>query len=391
MDEFERDDRQHIANTYSRQPILLIEGKGVMVKDSEGETYIDCFSGIAVNNVGHCHPRVVEAINKQTSKLIHTSNIYHTEPQIKLAKLLSNISGRYQSFFCNSGAEAIEAAIKLVRKATGKTEIIVAENSFHGRTMAALSATGQHKYQKGFEPLLKGFKYVPFGESEAIKSTISTKTGAVLLEPIQGEGGVILPPENYLSTVATLCKKKEALLVLDEVQTGFGRTGEMFAWQGYGVEPDIFTIAKALGGGIPIGAMLAKKSVMSAFEPGNHASTFGGNPVTCSAAVASVEVIIEENLSEKAKEIGDYFIKGLLKLKNKYPFIKDVRGKGLMIGVELDRACHNLVDSARQMGLLLNCANENVLRFTPPLIIKQATIDIVLNKLEKILQTIEHD
>jgi acetylornithine/N-succinyldiaminopimelate aminotransferase len=384
MDDYTKEEERYIAHTYKHQPLLLVEGKGAIVKDSKGRSYIDCFSGIAVNNVGHCHPKVVEAIQGQAQRLIHTSNIYYTEPQIKLARLLNKISGGYQSFFCNSGAEANEAAIKLVRKYTKKSEIIAAENSFHGRTLAALSATGQFKYQQGFGPMVKGFKHVSFGDSEAIRSAITEDTAAVLLEPIQGEGGVIVPPEEYFEEVSGLCKDEDILLVLDEVQTGFGRTGEMFAWQGQGIEPDIFTVAKALGGGMPIGAILAKKNVMSAFGPGDHASTFGGNPVVCAAAVASIEVILDEKLVKASKETGEYFRQTLGKLKSKHTFIKDVRGKGLMIGVELDFPCQDIVNKARENGLLLNCAHETVLRFTPPLNIERGLIDQVIEGLDTI-------
>ncbi len=382
MEDFAKEDEKYIAHTYSRQPLLLVEGKGAIVKDKKGRSYIDCFSGIAVNSVGHCHPKVVSAIQRQSKRLIHTSNIYYTEPQIKLAGLLNKISGGYQSFLCNSGAEANEAAIKLVRKFTKKNEIIAAENSFHGRTLATLSATGQFKYQQGFAPLLRGFKHVPFGDSEPIKSAITDDTAAVLLEPIQGEGGIVVPPDGYFEEVAGLCKDEDVLLVLDEVQTGFGRTGEMFAWQGYGIEPDIFTVAKALGGGMPIGAMLAKKHVMSAFGLGDHASTFGGNPVACAAAAASIEALMDEELVKRSKEMGEHFSQKLEKLKSKYSFIRDVRGKGLMIGMELDFPCQGIVDKAREKGILLNCVHGNVLRFTPPLNIERELIDQVAISLD---------
>jgi acetylornithine/N-succinyldiaminopimelate aminotransferase len=248
MEDFIKKERRYIAQTYSRQPIMIVRGKGALVEDSSGRVYIDCFSGIAVNNVGHCNPRVVEVIQKQAERIIHTSNIYYTEPQLELAEILYKISGGYKSFFCNSGAEAVEVAIKLVRKYTGKSEIIAAKNSFHGRTLAALSATGQRKYKKGFAPLPRGFKHASFGSSESIKELITRRTAAVLLEPIQGEGGVVVPPDGYLKDVAALCKEKDILFVLDEIQTGFGRTGEMFAWQGVGVQPDIFTVAKGADG-----------------------------------------------------------------------------------------------------------------------------------------------
>jgi acetylornithine/N-succinyldiaminopimelate aminotransferase len=390
MKDYMKEEQKFIAQTYTRQPVVMVSGKGAILTDSEGKKYIDGFSGIAVNNVGHCHPKVVEAIQKQVAKLIHTSNVYYTDPQIKLAKLLYAISGGYQSFFCNSGAEANEAAIKLVRKHTRKSDIITAANSFHGRTITTLSATGQEKYKKGFEPLCKEFKHVLYGDVEAIKEATTEKTAAVLLEPIQGEGGVVVPPEGYLKEVAKFCKKTGLLLVLDEVQTGFGRTGEMFAWQAEGVEPDIFTVAKALGGGMPIGAMLAKKEVMSAFERGDHASTFGGNPVTSAAAVASIEVICEEKLDQRAKEMGRHLIQGLEELKNRYSYIKEVRGRGLMIGVELDIPCQEVADKTRERGLLLNCVHDNTLRFTPPLIIERETINEALRILNDVFAGVRH-
>ncbi len=385
MEEFEREQEALIANTYTRQPIMIVKGEGPWVWDRDGRKYLDCYSGIAVNNLGHCHPEVVKAIKEQAERLIHTSNIFYTEPQLVLAKVLARESGGYKSFFCNSGAEANEAAIKLVRKFAGPGEIITATDSFHGRTMATISATGQPKYQQGFEPLLEGFRHVPFGDAGAIEDVVTEETAAVMLEPIQGEGGVVVPPENYLKDVAAICEKKGVLLVLDEVQTGFGRTGEMFAWQGSGVDPDIFTVAKAMGGGMPIGAMLAKPGVMSAFEPGDHASTFGGNPVACAAAVASINVILKENLLERSRTLGEHFKAGLLELKPRHTEIRDVRGKGLMIGVEIEGDGAKIIEKAREQGLLFNCAHGNVLRFTPPLNIDRELIDRIVQTLDSIL------
>ncbi len=373
-----------IAQTYNRDPLLLIEGRGVTVKDASGRSYIDCVSGIAVNNIGHCHPKVVEAVCQQAKKLMHTSNLYYTEPQLRLAEKLHRLSGGYVSFFCNSGAEANEAAIKLARKYTGKGEIITAINSFHGRTLATLQATGQDKYKKGFGPLPAGFKHVPYDDVEAVEKATTKDTAAVLLEPIQGEGGVIIPRDDYLKEVSAICSDKDILLILDEVQTGFGRTGAMFAWQGLDVEPAIFTVAKAMGGGLPLGAMLAKKEVMAAFEKGDHASTFGGNLVTTAAGSAAVDVIIEEGLVERSREMGSLLIKGFNELKKRHRIIKDVRGRGLMIGLELGRPGKEFVDKAVEKGLLLNCVHESVLRFTPPLIIDRKTIDIILKVLDEL-------
>ena len=379
-------DKEYVMQTYGRYPLALSKGQGSIVWDVEGKTYIDCFAGIAVNNVGHSHPNVVNAICKQAKKMIHCSNIYYTQEQVELAKLLTGVSPHDKAFFCNSGAEANEGAIKLARKFTGNGEIIAMENSFHGRTLAMITATGQHKYKKGFEPLPLGFKHVPYGDVEAVAETITKDTAAVLVEPIQGEGGVIVPPEGYLKELKKLCDENDVLLIFDEVQTGFGRTGEMFASDLFDVTPDITTVAKALGGGFPIGALLAQKEVADAFEPGDHAATFGGNPVACAAAKASIETIINENLPQKAKEMGDYFKYKLNEQKKLYGIVEDVRGVGLMLGMELDIDCSNIVTTAREQGVLINCTAGNVLRFVPPLIIEKGQIDTVTCVLETILE-----
>jgi acetylornithine/N-succinyldiaminopimelate aminotransferase len=379
-------DKEYVMQTYGRYPLALAKGQGSLVWDVEGKTYIDCFAGIAVNNIGHSHPNVVDAICKQAKKMIHCSNIYYTQEQVELAKLLTGVSPHDKAFFCNSGAEANEGAVKLARKFTGNGEIIAMENSFHGRTLAMITATGQHKYKKGFEPLSPGFKHVPYGDIEAVTETITDKTAAVLIEPIQGEGGVIVPPEGYLKELKKLCDENDVLLIFDEVQTGFGRTGEMFASDLFGVTPDITTVAKALGGGFPIGAVLAQKEVADAFEPGDHAATFGGNPLACAAAKASIETIIEENLPLKAKEMGDYFMYKLNEQKKLYGIVEDVRGAGLMIGMEIDIDCSDIVTTAREQGVLINCTAGNVLRFLPPLNIDKGQIDTVTCVLETILE-----
>lgn len=378
-------DRKFLAQTYARQPIALVEGKGAVVWDSDGKEYIDCFSGLAVLNVGHSHPKVVKAIEEQAKRIMHTSNIYSIIPQVRLAELLYEVSEGYKSFFCNSGAEANEAAIKLVRKYTKKSRIIAAENSFHGRTIATLSATGQEKYKKDFLPMCKEFDHVAFGDISALESAIRSDTAAVMLEPIQGEGGVVVPPEGYLKAVRELCDEKGILLVLDEVQTGFGRTGTMFAWQLFDVKPDIFTVAKALGGGFPMGAMLAKPEIMDTFEPGDHAATFGGNHLACAAGIAAVEAIVEEKLPERAKEIGEYLKQRLEELKGRHDVIKDVRGEGLMVGVELEN-CNDIVEKVRDKGVLLNCAQGTVLRFLPPLVIEKEQLDRAVEVLSEAIQ-----
>jgi acetylornithine/N-succinyldiaminopimelate aminotransferase len=378
-------EKKCLAPTYGRQPIALVRGRGARVWDSEGKEYIDCFSGLGVLNVGHSNPRVVEAVKEQASEIMHSSNVYHIIPQVELAELLHRVTGGYKSFFCNSGAEANEAAIKLVRKYTGKSEIIAANNSFHGRTIATLSATGQEKYKRDFEPLCREFTHVKFGDIEDLEKALTKETAAVMLEPIQGEGGVVVPPQDYLPEVRRLCDENNVLLILDEVQTGFGRTGELFAWQLYKIKPDIFTVAKALGGGFPIGAMLAKEEVMNAFKVGDHASTFGGNHLACTAAKAALEVIIEEKLPQRAKKLGGYLMSRLMELRDSHEVIRDVRGQGLMVGIELKKNCSYVVEGARKRGVLLNCAHETVVRLLPPLVVGKEQLDRVIKVLDEVL------
>lgn len=383
--EIMRLDSKYVMHTYGRQPLAIVKGEGAVVWDAEGKSYIDCVAGIAVNNVGHANPKVAEAVCNQAKKLIHTSNLYFTEEQVTLAKLLATISPHDKAFFCNSGAEANEGAIKLARKHTGKGEIITMKNSFHGRTITTITATGQTKYQEHFGPLTPGFSYVPYGDVEAVEKAINPETAAVLVEPVQGEGGVIVPPKNYLNELLKICHDKDVLLIFDEVQTGFGRTGDMFASQTFGVTPDITTLAKAIAGGFPMGAVLANNDVADTFVPGDHAATFGGNPLACAAAVASINYILDENLLEKSRENGIYFKKNLEHLKNEYSSIKEVRGIGLMIGMEFTDDCGKLVDILREDGIIVNCAAGNVLRFVPPLVITKTQIDKVMSSLEDAL------
>jgi len=374
-------DSEYVMHTYGRQPLAIVKGKGSVVWDADGKSYIDCVAGIAVNNIGHANPKVAEAICNQAKKLIHTSNLYYTEEQVTLAKLLAQVSPHQKAFFCNSGAEANEGAIKLARKHTGKGEIITMKNSFHGRTITTITATGQYKYQKGFGPLTPGFKHVTYDDVDAVAKAISNKTAAVLVEPIQGEGGVIVPSEDYLKNLKELCHDNNILLIFDEVQTGFGRTGEMFASQSFGVTPDITTLAKAIAGGFPMGAVMASNDVAGTFEPGDHAATFGGSPLACVAAKASINFILDENLLEKSRETGAYFKKKLNLIKENYSIVEDVRGMGLMIGMELGSECGNLVDILRENGVIVNCAAGNVLRFVPPLMISKTQIDTVISAL----------
>lgn len=387
--------KTYLMDTYKRFPIVLIKGRGVKVYDSQGKEYIDFVSGIAVNNLGHCYPKVVVAIQKQAQRLIHVSNLYHIEPQIKLAKLLVEHSFADKVFFCNSGAEANEAAIKLARKYskdnfTGERhEIITALGSFHGRTLAALTATGQEKFQKGFEPLMPGFKHVPFNDLDAVRKAVTNKTCALMIEPIQGESGVRVPHEGYLKGLREICDEKKLLLILDEVQTGMGRTGKLFAYEHSGIEPDIMTLAKGLGGGVSIGATLAKEKISKAFIPGSHASTFGGNPLACAAACASIEAILEDGfILENTRRMGNYFKQGLERLKNEYNFITDVRGMGLLLGMELITECTKVVSSCLERGFLVNCTEGNVLRFMPPLIITEKEIEALLDVLEDVFHRI---
>jgi acetylornithine/N-succinyldiaminopimelate aminotransferase len=387
---FFEESSHYIMNTYNRFPIVLRKGRGVKVWSSDGKEYLDFVGGVAVNILGHCHPRVVVAIQKQAQRLLHVSNYYYIEPQIKLAKLLVEHSFADKAFFCNSGAEANEAAIKLARKyskeqvSPKRFEIITAKNSFHGRTLATLTATGQEKFQKGFEPLVPGFKHVPFNDISSISKTITKETCAVMLEPIQGEGGVIVPDQNYLKEVRELCNEHNILLILDEVQTGMGRTGKLFAYEHFGITPDIMTLAKGLGGGVPIGAMLATDKVASAFQPGNHASTFGGNPLVCAAAVATIETLLEDGfILDQCNRMGKYLREELEQLKEEFPsLIIEIRGKGLLLGMEITRNGDPIVRACLEKGALINCTAGNVLRFIPPLIVQQKDIDRLIDILE---------
>lgn len=387
---------ENIFQTYRRYPVVLTRGKGVRVWDDHGKEYLDFLSGIAVCNLGHCHPRVVKAIREQAGKLLHVSNFFYTEPQAELASLLTNYSFADRIFFCNSGAEANEAAIKLARKyahenfSPARYEIITMEYSFHGRTIATLTATGQEKFHKGFTPLLPGFRYVPFNNIDALEQAITDKTCAIMFEPIQGEGGVNLPDPDYLRAVRELCDKKELLLIFDEVQVGMGRTGRLFAYEHYGVTPDIMTLAKALGGGLPAGAMLAGSKVAASFTPGSHASTFGGNPVAMAAGVAVMRELTENGILENCRKVGTYFLNQLESLHMRYPtLIRQVRGKGLIIGMELATDGRQIVAKCLKKGIIINCTLDRILRFLPPLIIKKSDVDRCVDVLNSVLRTVK--
>jgi acetylornithine/N-succinyldiaminopimelate aminotransferase len=388
--------QQYVMNTYGRLPLALMKGQGARVWDADGNEYLDFVAGIAVNALGHNHPALTKAITEQAAKLLHVSNLYWIEPQVKLAKLLVENSCSDKVFFANSGAEANEGAIKLARKyakehyGEDKFEIITMNKSFHGRTLATLAATGQSKFHQDFKPLPAGFKYVPFNDFKALEDAIGPHTCAVMMEPIQGEGGVYAAEPDYLTKVRRLCDDRNLLLIFDEVQSGIGRSGELFAYQLYGVEPDIMTLAKGLGGGVPIGAFLAKEQVAVALKPGDHGSTFGGNPLATAAATAVLETVLADGFLAGVKEVAGYFAAKLEELAGKYPVVKEVRGKGLLLGMELDVAAAGVVNACREKGLLINGVAEKVLRFLPPLIVTKADVDeavaILAGELAKLSQ-----
>lgn len=380
-----------VVKTYGRYPVVPVRGEGCRLWDVEGKVYLDFLAGVAVNNLGHCHPAVVRAIQEQAATLIHCSNFYHIPQQIELAEWLCRHSFADRVFFCNSGAEANEAAIKLARKhsleqhGANRFEVLTALASFHGRTLGTISATGQDKIKAGFNPLLPGFKNVPFGDLEALRQTITPHTCAVMLEPIQGEGGVNVPPPGYLQGVRTLCDQHDLLLILDEVQVGCGRTGTLWAHQQDGMVPDLMTLAKALGGGPPIGALLTTEKLAASLGPGTHGSTFGGNPLVCAAAVAAMRALTETGILENCVAMGDYLYQTLLQLKDKHSLVRQVRGRGLILGMELAVEGADLVVQALQRGLLINCTGGKVLRFVPPLIVTRTEIDQAMEILDEVL------
>lgn len=380
----------HIVNTYGARRIAMVRGAGTHLYDADGREYLDCFAGIAVCNMGHCHPAVTAAIAEQAATLVHVSNLYYMEPQTRLAERLSQLSFADRWFFANSGAEANEAAIKLARRywsqqGLSRPHIITAEHSFHGRTLATITATGQPKYQQGFEPLVGGFSYVPYDDISALAAAITPETGAIMLEPLQGEGGVRVPAKDYLQKVRALCDQHSILLILDEVQTGMGRTGTFFAHEAAGITPDILTVAKALANGVPIGAMGCTEKAASGFSVGSHASTFGGNPLSCAAACATVELISEPGFLEDVQKKSDRFFEALNGLASRHPKILDVRGAGFMVGVEFDEAVGPLLKAMEDHGVICGPAGPNVVRFLPPLITTEAELTQVVETLETCL------
>jgi len=370
---------QSIMQTYTRQSLVLVRGLGTKVWDDSGKEYLDFVAGIAVNNVGHCHPGVAEAIKKQAETLIHTSNLYYTENQVLLAEELKKLTGMDKAFFCNSGAESVEAALKLARRATGKSGIVAAEKCFHGRTLGALGATYKSIYREPFRPLNEA-TFVKYNDTEALKSAVNRDTGAVILEPVQGEAGVYVPDAGYLRAARQICDDAGILLIFDEVQTGFGRTGRWFGKEHSGVTPDIMTLAKAIAGGLPMGAMLAREDAAQRFQRGDHASTFGGGALVSAAALATIDVIKRERLVQRSDELGRYMRSQLQRLDP-----KEVRGLGLMIGLELDADCKDLVLKAKEKGVLLNNTSESVIRMVPPLTVTKDEIDQVVRVIGEIL------
>jgi acetylornithine/N-succinyldiaminopimelate aminotransferase len=370
---------RYVIGNYRRLPVVVVRGEGSLVWDADGRRYIDLFPGWAVSGLGHCHPAVVAAVRDQVARLIHIANNFYTEEQGRLAEALSRRTFGGKCFFCNSGAEANEAALKLSRlagAAAGRYRIVSALNSFHGRTWAAVTATGQEKYHQGFAPLVPGFSYVPFGDIAALEREIGAETAAVLLEPIQGEGGVNVARPEYLRAVRELCTRTGCLLILDEVQTGMGRTGRWFAYQHYGIEPDILTMAKALGGGLPIGAIAARAEVAGFLKPGTHASTFGGNSLACAAGLAVIRAIEEEGLLDRATATGLYLMERLRAMGTGHPgLVREVRGMGLMVGMELTRPAADLAADCLDNGLLVNCTHDSVMRFVPAANVPREILD----------------
>ena len=382
--------RKYVAPNYGRMPLSVVEGSGAWLKGTDGKKYLDFVQGLAVNALGHAPKNVARAISAESAKLFHTSNLFYTIPQAILARELVKLSFESKALFVNSGAEAVESALKLARKyhhdkKTGRFEIIAMDGSFHGRTFGALSATGQKKYHKGFGPLLPGFKHVAFANFAKLKKAVNKKTAAIIVEPVQGESGVRPAPFSYLQKIRKLCDQNNVLLIFDEVQCGMGRTGKWFGWQHSGVTPDIMTLAKGLGGGFPIGAMLALPEVMDSFGPGTHASTFGGGPLACGAALEVIKTIKQKKLLKNTTSIGNKTIRALKKLQKDFKFIKEVRGLGLMIGIELDRPGAKIVNECLNRGLIINCVQNNILRFLPPLNVTDAQMNRALKILGKTL------
>jgi len=392
MEDVQLSCQENICGTYARLPVVFVRGRGLTLWDQSGKQYLDFLAGIAVCNLGHCHPELTEVMCRQADTLVHVSNLFYTLPQVELAAELTQKSFADKVFLSNSGAEANEAAIKLARKyskdryGAGRFHIISMKDSFHGRTLATLSATGQEKVHKGFEPLVGGFSFVDFNSIEAVEKAITDRTCAVIVEPVQGEGGINFPSPGYLADLKTLCDRYDLLLIFDEVQVGMGRTGTLFAHEQEHVAPDIMTLAKALGNGLPIGAMLATDRVAQAFVPGSHATTFGGTPLVTSVARRVVQLISAPSFLERVRQVGGYFLARLEDLRSKHGLIKEVRGRGLMIGMELKIPGARIVEKCLEKGFVINCTHDTVLRFVPPLIVQEQQIDRLIQVLDEVLK-----
>jgi acetylornithine/N-succinyldiaminopimelate aminotransferase len=379
---------QYVIANYGRLPRVMVKGEGCYIWDADGNKILDMFPGWAVSGIGHCPPKVVEAVRKQVGELIHMDNTFYSEPQGRFAKMLSERAFGGKCFFCNSGAEANEAALKLARLYTSKEKkykFITCEGSFHGRTFATVTATAQPKYHEGFLPLLPGFVYIPFNNVKALEAAFTDEVAAVLVEPIQGEGGINVATPEFLQAIRRLCDEKGAVMILDEVQCGMGRTGKWFGYQHFDVEPDVITMAKTLGGGVAIGAMMAKAQIAACLVPGKHASTFGGNCLACAAGIATIETIEEGNLLQHATEMGQYAQDKLRSLKDKHPEIDHVRGIGLMIGIQLTRPGAPIVSKCLEKGLRINCTHDTVIRFMPPMVVTKEQIDEAVGIFESVL------
>lgn len=380
-------EQQFTANIYARKNLVIERGMGALVWDKSGKEYIDCMSAYGVAILGHCHPKIVEAIKRQAELLYSCHNSIYTEARSDfLRKLMATTpQGLKRAFLSNSGTESVEAAIKMTRKSTRKTDIIAFVEAFHGKTMGALSATWNPRYRSPFEPLVPGFKHVPYGKTEAAAAAITEKTAAIIVEPIQGEGGVRVPPVTFLKELRELCDKENILLIFDEVQTGFGRTGKLFAFEHSGVIPDILCLAKSIAGGLPLGVTVAREDVMGALKLGEHSSTFGGNPLVCAAASAAIDVVVGQNLPERAATLGRHFMEKLEEIRQKHKIVREVRGKGLMIGVECRFDIYNILVGTQSRGAIILDAGRNVLRFLPPLVITQEQLDKVASIVDSVV------
>jgi acetylornithine/N-succinyldiaminopimelate aminotransferase len=386
-------EQRYLLSTYARYPLAIARGKGVYVQDYSGRKYLDFLSGLGVNALGHAHKRIVKVIREQASRLIHISNLYYHEYQGELAEKLVKLAGLQRAFFCNSGTEAMEGAIKLARAAghkTGgptKTSLVAVDNSFHGRTFGALSVTGQEKYREDFEPLLQGVRFIPINDVEALRAAVDDNTCAIIVEPIQGEGGICVSTPEFLRAAREAADRHRATLIFDEIQCGLGRTGAMFDYQHAGVTPDIVTLAKPMAAGLPMGAILANEATAAAISPGKHGTTFGGGPLACRVALEFLAIVEEENLLENVRRVGAYFHHGLEQLKENFALVREVRGRGLMLALDLDAPAKPYMDAAREEGVLINSTHETVLRFLPPFLIQEKHVDKVIKTLRKLLKT----